>query len=109
MVRGICNSDRYSTAVRTLTEIAYVEHFSEINPKNLTRGLGFYDLDHILSIHTCFEWGVPVSFCADYRNLQMLTGPENKIKGISIPDIIPIIFESFQPVNINTSDYGESL
>ena len=79
----------YAHKVRYLTETNYAKYKDIINPNDHPRTLcgvdGGYQLDHINGVRECFDGGVSVEDCADYKNLQMIPWQANlqkrKIKG----------------------------
>jgi hypothetical protein len=84
---------RYKSAVTALTEQAYKQHKSTINPENLPRGKagqqGAYHLDHIVPKRFCFNNGIPAEMCADHRNLQMIGWKENVGSRDTVKGTIP--------------------
>lgn len=71
---------RYSRNVRNLTKKIYNENKNIINPKNLSRKRGEYELDHIIPVYYGFMNNIPVDLMASVDNLQMLTMMENRQK-----------------------------
>ena len=74
----------YAGKARRISEASYNANKDTINPENLPRGLAgvqdAYQLDHIISVRTCYENNVPPEVCGDYTNLQFLSWRENSEK-----------------------------
>lgn len=70
----------YSRNVRNLTKKVYNEHKDIINPQNLSRKRGEYELDHIIPVYYGFINNIPAELISSVDNLQMLTMMENRQK-----------------------------
>jgi len=72
--------ENYRRKVTYLSEKSYQEHISELNPEGYKRGHVTYHLDHIYPVILGFVNKVEAELISDYRNLQILTHIENRVK-----------------------------
>jgi len=77
---------RYSRDVRNLTKKIYNANKDIINPLNLSRKRGEYELDHIIPVYYGFMNNIPVELIASIDNFQMLTMTENRQKWCKYDD-----------------------
>lgn len=71
---------KYSRQVRNLTEKTYRKNKNIINPNNLPRTLGEYELDHIIPVAYGFKNEIPPALISSIENLQMLSMKQNRRK-----------------------------
>jgi len=92
--------ESYKTNVHKLTNRTYKKYKNEINPNNHKRTpanvVGGHQLDHILPVKVCFNWGIPIELCSSKENLRIVTRMENAVKWAHVTEI-PKIFESYIP------------
>ena len=75
---------RYAYKVRRITEETYKKYKDIINPENLPRTLcgveGGYQLDHRVSVHKGFKFGINPKVLGSLDNLQLLPWKDNRTK-----------------------------
>jgi hypothetical protein len=91
---------KYKTNVTRATTATYRKYKKIINPNNYSRRRcgqeSGYQLDHIISVRTCYENNIPFEICGCLENLQMLSWEENLQKKNRIDcDFIPPIMQRY--------------
>lgn len=71
----------YSKDVRRQTERNYRKEKNRIDPGNLRGRSHSMDLDHKMSVKSCFNHGVSAKDCAKSDNLQLLDSHKNRSLG----------------------------
>src|SRR5262245_22485958 len=73
---------KYRHEVDRATSHVYRANRGVIDPHGL-RGRG-YDLDHKVSVKSCYQRGMSVASCSSVGNLQMLSSHENRSLGCKV-------------------------
>jgi len=85
------NRKEYTAAARYLTNIIYIQHRNQVDPKNL-RSFDFV-LDHVYSIFDGFINNVPLDIITHQSNLQIINRKSNSSKGARSDKTLKRLYE----------------
>lgn len=83
--------EKYRIEVWKISNQQFIEHYYKINPNNIRRNTANH-LDHKYSIQQGWQNKVPANIIGSWKNLQIISGKENRQKGnkcsVTLEDII---------------------